>query len=141
MIQFIRVYVSVCVYIYMCMYMFRYILFHYVLSQDIEYSSLGSMVGPCCLSILCVVVRICKHQTPNPSLPHPLSVHLCTFLIIICFVCFWTFYNGFILYAFLCNFFFPVNILFVRFIHVDACSSISVTWTSFSYKWHLKRLG
>ena len=31
---------------------FFYILFHYGLSQDIEYSSLCYTVGPCCLSIL-----------------------------------------------------------------------------------------
>ena len=48
-----------------------YILFHYGLSQAIEYSCLCSTVGPCCLSILHVIVCICSSQTPNPSLPHP----------------------------------------------------------------------
>ena len=32
------------------------VLFHYDLSQDIEYSSLCCRVGPCCLSILCIIV-------------------------------------------------------------------------------------
>ena len=35
-----------------------YILFHYGLLQDIEYSSLCYTVGPCCLSILHVIVCI-----------------------------------------------------------------------------------
>ena len=35
--------------------MFFHILFHYGLSQDIEYSSLCYTVGPCCLSILNVI--------------------------------------------------------------------------------------
>ena len=35
------------------------ILFHYSLLQDIEYSSLCCTVGPCCLSILYIVVCIC----------------------------------------------------------------------------------
>ena len=42
------VYVSVCIYIY--------ILFHYGLSRDTEYSSLCYTVGPCCLSILYITV-------------------------------------------------------------------------------------
>ena len=33
--------------------------FHYGLLQDIEYSSLGYTVGPCCLSILYIIVCIC----------------------------------------------------------------------------------
>ena len=36
-----------------------HILFHYRLSQGIEYSSLCHTVGPCFLSILCTVVCIC----------------------------------------------------------------------------------
>ena len=35
------------------------ILFHYGLSQDIEYSSLCYTVGSCCLSIFCIIVCIC----------------------------------------------------------------------------------
>ena len=34
------------------------ILFHYTLLQDIEYSSLCNTVGPCCLSILYIVVCV-----------------------------------------------------------------------------------
>ena len=51
-------------------------LFHYGLSQDIEYSSLCCTVGPWCLSILCVLVCIChpKHLIrPSPT-PFPQSV-------------------------------------------------------------------
>ena len=44
-------------------------LFHYGLLQYTEYSSLCSTVGPCCLSILYIIVCICWPQTPNPSLP------------------------------------------------------------------------
>ena len=36
-----------------------YILFHYGLSQDIEYSSLYYTAGPCCLPILHLIVCIC----------------------------------------------------------------------------------
>ena len=37
---------------------FFYILFHYGLLQDIEYSSLGNTEGPCCLSIPCIIIWI-----------------------------------------------------------------------------------
>ena len=40
-------------------YILFHILFHDGLSQDIEYSSLCYKVGPCCLSILYVIVCIC----------------------------------------------------------------------------------
>ena len=36
-----------------------YILRHYGLSQDVEYSSLCSKVGPCCFSIFYIIVCIC----------------------------------------------------------------------------------
>ena len=39
------------------------IFFHYDLLQDIEYSSLFYTVGPCCLSILYVVLRISESDT------------------------------------------------------------------------------
>ena len=42
-----------------------YILFHYGLSQDIEYSSLCYVVGPSCLSILYILLCIYWPQTPN----------------------------------------------------------------------------
>ena len=56
---------------------FFYILFHYGLSQDIQYSSLCYTLRPCCLSILNIMVCIYQPQTPNPSLPHtpPLGNH------------------------------------------------------------------
>ena len=37
---------------------FFYILFHYGLSQDIEYSSLYYTIGPYCLTILYIIVYI-----------------------------------------------------------------------------------
>ena len=47
------------------------ILFHYGLSQDIEYSFLCSEVGPC-LFILYITVYICCPPTPHPILsPSP----------------------------------------------------------------------
>ena len=46
------------------------ILFHYRLLQGIEYSSLYYIIGPCCLSMLYIVVCICWSQIPNLSLPH-----------------------------------------------------------------------
>ena len=57
----------------MYIYVLFYILFHYGLSQDTEYSSLCYTVGPCGLSILYVIVCIYQPQTPSPSLPHPAS--------------------------------------------------------------------
>ena len=33
--------------------------FHYGLLQDMEYTSLCSTVGPCCLSVLYILVFIC----------------------------------------------------------------------------------
>ena len=64
-----------------------YILFRYDLSQDTDYSSLGSTVGPCCLSILYTIICICQPQTPNLSLSqahllatlHPFSVSVSLF--------------------------------------------------------------
>ena len=52
------------------MYILFQIFFHYGLSQNIVYSSLCYTLGPCCLSILYIIVCICPSQTPNPSLPH-----------------------------------------------------------------------
>ena len=40
-------------------YILFYILFHYGLSQDVEYSSLCSKVGPCCFSIFYIIVCVC----------------------------------------------------------------------------------
>ena len=83
-----------------------HILFHDGLSQDIEYSSLCSTVGSCCLSILYILVCIYQPQTPNPSLSHLATtslfsvsvilflfhrqVHLCHILnLFILFIYFW----------------------------------------------------
>ena len=44
------------IYIYICI-LFK-ILFHYRLLQVIDYSSLCYMVGPCCLPILYILMRI-----------------------------------------------------------------------------------
>ena len=49
---YMYIYIYVCVYV--CVYIytfFLYISFHDGLSQDIEYSSLRHIVGPCCNSI------------------------------------------------------------------------------------------
>ena len=45
--------------LYIYIHILFHILFHYGLSQDIEYSSLCYTVGPCCLSILYIIVCIC----------------------------------------------------------------------------------
>ena len=45
---------------------FFYILFHYSLSKDIDYSSLCYTVGPYCLLILNMIVCICQSQSPKP---------------------------------------------------------------------------
>ena len=47
------------------MYILFHILLHCGLSQDI----LHCTIGPCCLSILSILVYICNSQTPKPSLP------------------------------------------------------------------------
>ena len=54
------------------LYTFFLIFFYYDLSPNIDYSSLCYIVGPCCLSILHIIVYIWSFQTPNSSLPpHP----------------------------------------------------------------------
>ena len=59
--------------LYIDLYLFN-IHFHYGLSHFTEYSS---TVGPCCLSILFVIVSICELQTPSasllPSAPPPIT--------------------------------------------------------------------
>ena len=52
--------IYIYIYIYIHTHIYFQILFHYGLSQDIEYSSLCCTVGPCCLSLLCEVVCICQ---------------------------------------------------------------------------------
>ena len=41
------------------LYILSNIIFYYGLSRDIECSSLCLAVGPCCLSILCIIVCAC----------------------------------------------------------------------------------
>ena len=54
-----------------------YILFHYGLSQDIEYRSLCFMVGPCCLYIYTSIPSCIWCQIPSSlSLPFPASFFL-----------------------------------------------------------------
>ena len=55
-------------YLYICI-IFLTILFHYDLSQDIKYSSLGYTLGPCLLSIRRIKAYVCSLQPPTPSLP------------------------------------------------------------------------
>ena len=65
-----------------------YILFHYGLSQDIEYSSLCYTVLPCGLSIFYITVSICWFQTPSPtllSLPPLWQPQVCTLCLWVCF--------------------------------------------------------
>ena len=50
-----HLYMYVCAYIYT----FFHVVFHYGLSQYIEYSSLCYIVRPCCLPILYIIVCIC----------------------------------------------------------------------------------
>ena len=58
---------------YVYIHSFSHTIFHHVLSQEIEYSSLCYTVRPHCLSILNVIVYIYQAQTPHPShsLPTP----------------------------------------------------------------------
>ena len=62
-------YMCVCIYIYM---FFFQIIFHFRLLKGIDYSSLCSLVGPCCLSILYVYSSVCE-STPHFSFIAPPS--------------------------------------------------------------------
>ena len=61
-------------------YVYIHILFHYGLLQNIDYSSLCSIIGPCSLPILYIIVCIYESQTPSAFLPHSLSVFVSFFL-------------------------------------------------------------
>ena len=63
---------------------FFFHIFPYGLSQAIGYSSLCYTVGPCCLSILSVIVCVYQPQTPRPSLSLPPSTLVTTYLILVC---------------------------------------------------------
>ena len=68
---------NIFIFIYLLYIYYFYVLSQYGLLQDIEYTFLYSIVGPGCLSILCVLVHICQSPNPNLSLPNPIS-HLVT---------------------------------------------------------------
>ena len=54
-------------------YVYIHIIFYYGLLQDIEYSSLGYTVRPCCLSILyIIVVHLLIPNSPFILIPFPL---------------------------------------------------------------------
>ena len=60
----------------MYIYILLDILFHYGLSQDIEYSSLCCSRTLLFIHSLYIIVCFCWCQTPNPSLPHlPVGNH------------------------------------------------------------------
>ena len=59
MVCWFLLYCRVIQFTYMYQYILFRILFRYGLAQDIEHSSLCYTVGPCCLSILYIVVCIC----------------------------------------------------------------------------------
>ena len=63
-------------YIHVCI-LFN-ILFHYGLSQDVEYSSLCYTLGPCCLSIL---YKLVLHLLTPTSQYIPLSNHTSVFYV------------------------------------------------------------
>ena len=58
--------------LFVCLYFFH-IPFHYGLLHDIEYSSLCSTTGPCCLSILYIIVCIPNSHSIPPLPPSHLS--------------------------------------------------------------------
>ena len=76
-------------------YILFHILFHYGLSQDIEYTSFCYRVGPYCLSILYIIVCICSSQTSHPSLSYlssPLGnyksvLYVCALIILVLIYC------------------------------------------------------
>ena len=74
-------------YIFIYIYIFFLIFFNIMVKHLIlrYYSSLCYIVGPCCLSVLCIIVCICSSRTPNPSLPQrPLRWQPQ-----VCFLCLW----------------------------------------------------
>ena len=78
----VRKYTILFIYIQMDIYILFQFFFHFKLLQDIEYSSLSYIVGPCCLSILYNVVQFSSvasnslrphdHSTPGLSVHHQL---------------------------------------------------------------------
>ena len=85
-----RFFTTSTTYIYIRVYTHTYTLHFYCgLSQNVEYSSLCCIVGPCLSILLYILVCICKSQTPNPSLPQPSFSPLATslFSIWVCLFC------------------------------------------------------
>ena len=52
-----QLYLYICIYMKNNIYILFHILFHYGLSQDIDYSSLCYTVGPCCLKPSSLAMR------------------------------------------------------------------------------------
>ena len=67
-----------------------YILFHYVLSEDIEYSFICYTIGLHCLSILYIIQWFVsanpKFQTPRSPSSSPLATTVCSLCLWVCFV-------------------------------------------------------
>ena len=88
MLYQIQVYSKV-IQLYKHIYFFQ-IIFPYSLLQNVEYSFLCYTVGPCWLSILCIVVCICQFQTPNLSTPpfpfnnHKFVFYVCGSISVLC---------------------------------------------------------
>ena len=69
--------------IFMCIYIHFYILFHYGLSQNSEYSSLCYAVGPCCLPILYIIAGICQSSVGQSCRIEPLTCRIwCYFQVV-----------------------------------------------------------
>ena len=64
--QFV-IYMCVCIYILIWLKNISQIIFHCRLLKDIEYSSLCYTIGLCYLSILCMVVHICRRRQWHPT--------------------------------------------------------------------------
>ena len=65
-------YTILLIYIQMDIYILFQFFFHFKLLQDIEYSSLSYIVGPCCLSILYNVVQFSSVAQSCPTLCDPM---------------------------------------------------------------------
>ena len=59
-------------------YTFLFIIFHYGLSQNIEFSFLWYIIGSCCLSILYVIVCFCLHAQLLQSCPTLCNTNNCS---------------------------------------------------------------
>ena len=66
--------IYIYIYVYIYIYTHTHILFHSGLSQDIKYSSLCYTEGPCCLSVLHIMVFWTFLQMPLLSVMHSLDL-------------------------------------------------------------------